>query len=258
MKKKKNKKAFKKIYLIPLSIIICIFLYLLVKCFFINYYKVDYKQIKKIISNLKIEDTITVNTKQLNEEDYLIFNEVKLKNVFDDFTLGENNGENFKEYFLYDENENIKATFMMTKYSPFITVLKKQDLALFTSDNKDKKKMKNMDISNYMKRINVNNDIDLLKYLQKPLLQENNIFTHIKDMKDKYCFYKLISISLPSSKSITLIEGDYNGYIFSNDNLKEVNILKNNYRYVFTFIKLDYFTDEYLKELLHTIVIEDL
>lgn len=57
--------------------------------------------------------------------------------------------------------------------------------------------------------------------------------------------------------SLTIIKGDYEGYIFNyQDNLREVNILKNNKRYVFTFIGSDITSDNYIKDILSTLEIQ--
>lgn len=56
--------------------------------------------------------------------------------------------------------------------------------------------------------------------------------------------------------SVTLINGSYDGYMFNfNNNIKEVNIIKNDKRYVFTFVNIEYLTDAYIKDLLETVVI---
>ncbi len=77
-------------------------------------------------------------------------------------------------------------------------------------------------------------------------------------MKENYAIYFMTSVVMPSIDSITLIDGDYGGYIFnmSNFNVKEVSIIKNDKRYTFVFINTEYFKDEYIKELLNTIVID--
>ena len=66
-------------------------------------------------------------------------------------------------------------------------------------------------------------------------------------------------IMLPRNSGITLIDGTYAGYIFelSGDG-KQACILYNDKCYVFTFIGEDYFRDEYIYELLDTIVIESI
>lgn len=76
-------------------------------------------------------------------------------------------------------------------------------------------------------------------------------------MKENYTINFMISIIIPEIDNITLINGDYNGYIFNMKNkTKEVNIIENDKRYVFTFINTDYFTDEYINQLIETITIE--
>lgn len=61
---------------------------------------------------------------------------------------------------------------------------------------------------------------------------------------------------MTSGKTITKLEGDYKGFIVNLSNGKEVSILKNNKRYIFTFVGKQ-FTDEYIKEILNIIIIND-
>ena len=59
-------------------------------------------------------------------------------------------------------------------------------------------------------------------------------------------------------KDITLINGDYNGYIFKIENnagVKDISIIKNDKRYTITFFNTKYFTNDYINELLNTLII---
>ena len=64
------------------------------------------------------------------------------------------------------------------------------------------------------------------------------------------------SVVMPSVQNITEIKGDLTGYIYNMKTSLEVNILKNNKRNIITFYNKDYFTDQYVKELLQTITID--
>ena len=77
-----------------------------------------------------------------------------------------------------------------------------------------------------------------------------------KEMKENYTIQFMVSVIMPQMDSITLINGDYQGYIFNlKNNMKEVSILKNGKRYVFMFLNTTYFTVEKINDLLNTIVI---
>ena len=51
-------------------------------------------------------------------------------------------------------------------------------------------------------------------------------------------------------------KGDYTGYIYNKGNIREVVILRNNQRYIFSFRGEKYTTDEYIKDILSTIEIK--
>ena len=75
-------------------------------------------------------------------------------------------------------------------------------------------------------------------------------------MKERYALQGIVLTTIPIINGISLIDGDYTGYILNANKLREVVILKNNKRYIYTFYNLDYFTDDVIKELLNTIEIQ--
>ena len=58
---------------------------------------------------------------------------------------------------------------------------------------------------------------------------------------------------LPKVNTLYKIEGDYKGYVYVLDNLLQVNILSDDRAYTYSFIGREFFTDEYINELLNTI-----
>ena len=58
---------------------------------------------------------------------------------------------------------------------------------------------------------------------------------------------------LPKVNTLYKIEGDYKGYVYVLDNLMQVNILSDDRAYTYSFIGREFFTDEYVNELLNTI-----
>ena len=131
--------------------------------------------------------------------------------------------------------------------------LLKLDKSLFGTEDK---RITNTDLANILEKNKINNDIELFKYLEKQKDVKNNIFTSAKEMKENYTIQFMVSVIMPQMDSITLINGDYQGYIFNlKNNMKEVSILKNGKRYVFMFLNTTYFTDEKINDLLNTIVI---
>ena len=233
MKKKKN------VVLVVVGILLLVCLYFGYKGFNLFYYNVDRittQDYDDFISQFTIKDTMTINHKNVESNDYLEYQNIKIRNDFKDFEkLEQTTGETSLKLILKDENEKTKSSFWMSVADTYVNLLK-LDKSLFGTEDK---RITNTDLANILEKNKINNDIELFKYLEKQKDIKNNIFTSAKEMD-----------------SITLINGDYQGYIFNlKNNMKEVSILKNGKRYVFMFLNTTYFTDEKINDLLNTIVI---
>ena len=76
-----------------------------------------------------------------------------------------------------------------------------------------------------------------------------------KEMKENYLLQFMVSVAIPRIENITLIDGDYQGYIFNmkseNDNvssIREARILFNDKVYTFLFLNKnnEYFNNDYI------------
>lgn len=208
----------------------------------------------EIVDGLKIKDTMTINRSQVEDGKYLEFKGIKVKNDFEEFTKLESPQatKDSLKLVVYNEDNSVQASFWMSEATTYLDILKAEK-EVFGNGTKA---ISTDSLEEYLKSKNINNDIDLFKYLREHKNDKNSIFTSSKRMKEHYSMFEISYIILPKVNGITLIDGDYTGYIFNMDNMKEVNILKNDKRYVFIFINTDYFTDEYIKELLETVVID--
>jgi len=155
------------------------------------------------------------------------------------------------KYVLEAENYKDKVGFFMGISDTYVNMFK-EDITLYGDDIK---KIKNSNLDNFFKENNINNDIELFEYLKNNRNVKNNIFTSIDKMRDNYTIHLLSSLAIPSLENITLIKGNYTGYIFNSNKIKEVSIVKNNKRHIFTFINIEYFNEKYIKDLLNTIII---
>ncbi len=248
----------KKKILIPILIIVLILLYFGYKGFNLLYYDVNNVTIfdyETFADNFKIKDTLTIEHKEIDPNDYLKYQNIKIKNDFRNFekmdsTLDSSNISS-ERYIL----KNDKTTAFWMSVTDTYVYLLKSDKTLFGTEDK---RITNSNLTDILNKYNIENDIDLFNFLSNKKNVKSNIFTSVKRMKENYAIYFMTSVMMPSIDSITLIDGDYNGYIFnmSNFNVKEVSIIKDNKRYTFLFINTEYFKDEYIKELLDTVVIE--
>lgn len=207
------------------------------------------------INSLRIKNTMKIDQVIIPDEDYLSFNDIKVKNYFKDFKKLEypESTDEFIKYALYDENDELMASFWIGSSNTYVQMLKSE----MTFYGTDDKRFLKIDRVKFLKSNNIENDIDLIKFLEKNKKANSNIFTSVKKMKGNYALQFFASIAFPIGEGITLIDGDYQGYIFNmKSNIRECNILYNDKRYVFTFIKTDYFTDDYINEILNTVVID--
>lgn len=252
----------KKRYIIIIIVFALLFLigdYLGYKIYKTHFYNIsNISNYEKYASGLNINDTITIKKQELTPDQYLVFNNIKIKNDFDDFEkLAEpHSTDEYIKYVLYDEDKEVKASFWIGSMDTYMTIFGSEILVF----NNTKIGYEAVNIKSYFNKKDINNDIELIKYLVETKNKKNNIFTSIENMKSNYAIHFLSSSILINVESIDIIDGDYEGYILNYDmnsqKVKEVNILKNNKRYIFTIIGLDYFNDSYIKELLNTIVID--
>lgn len=241
--------------LISIGILVVIGGYFLYKIGSLVYYhRFDYDY--NVVSDLEIEDTIRLNYYEELEdgEEYLSFENVKIRNDFKDFIyLDEISGDKDLKYAIYDDNGEVKASFWIGVVDSYVSMLK-SEIEVYAYNRRG---INTKGIDEFLDSKGISNDIHLLKYLTEHQDDKNNIFTSVKEMKGRYVLNNLIEMMFPSMEDITLINGVYAGYMLElKAGVREVCILDNDKCFVFTFIGEDYFSEEYIYELLDTIVIE--
>ena len=197
---------------------------------------------------IKYGNTYTINTILLNEEDYLTYNSIKIRNDFDDYTKQE---ETNLRYIKRDENDKVEKAIFIGEDETYVELFKNNDSDIFSAVNIFNKNY----INKVFEKNNINDDIDLMDYLINHYNDKTSFFSLYSKQKETYLFNMLANITMPSLESISLIEGDYEGYVLNvKNNIKEFSILKNDNRIYVTFIG-DY-DEEYIHELMNTVVIE--
>ncbi len=244
----------KKIILIISFIIVLLVAYFGYKGF--NLYYFNTSNFEKFTEQFSISDTITLKLKDTKNNDYFQYKNIKIRNDFKDYEqleLDTNVDNTSPKLVLKDATHNTSKAFWMGIADTYV-YLSKADKTLYgTNDNR----ITNTNLTSILEKNNIYSDIELFNYLSNQKYVRNNIFTSVKKMKENYAIQFITSVMIPEISSITLINGDYEGYIFNlKDNMREVSILKNNKRYVFSFISDSTITNEYLTDILSTIVIE--
>ncbi len=248
----------KKMFLIITVVLLIVGVYFGYKIFNLYYYNLNsitVEQYEGLINGLSTKNIMTIKTNTLPDAEYLSHNNIKVKNDFENFKKLDNSNstDDFVKYVLYDDDDKVISSFWMGTTDMYIDMFE-ADVTIYGADDKQ---FKNIDFKKFFEKNNITNDIELFKFLVKNKDVENNIFTSVNAIKNKYSIQLLSTIALPKMDSLTLINGDYTGYIFNlGSTLKEVSLLKHNKRYIFTFIGLDYFTDDDINEILNSVVID--
>ena len=237
----------KKRYLVLIGILVVLILgYIGFKSVCLYYYnpkQINKEDFEKLKNGLVFKEDVVIKTNK-DVTDYLVKDNIKIRNDFKDFTLKEN---------WYVLNDSKVAFAINGPTETYLDYLKAEDVNVY---NASLKNTKVDDRNQFLKSNNIENDIDFFKYMNKQEFPVFNILTPVNKMQSIYSVYLMFNIMIPSINYINEIKGDYEGYILNLDNIKEVSILKDNKRYIFTFVGNDYFTVDYIKELLNTIVIE--
>ena len=190
------------------------------------------------ISEIKFKGIMTINHVNLEESEYMTFENLKFKNIFDGFERFNEEADTFK---MVVSNNRDKAVFIGHE-DQFIYLLKNQyDKAL----------------ANKLESENVKDDLDFLKYMEKHNNDDVKFFMTIRKQKEIYTLNLFKINMLPSLLYVKEINGDYRGYLFkSNRNITEVSILDGfNKRYYFTFI--GNYSEEFINEFMNSVIINN-
>lgn len=252
--KKKTKKNFLKI--IISIIVIFIISFISYKIYLLNKYNIaKIPEAAQLINNFHNYQTINVKNIVLNENEYLVLDNIKIRNDFTDYEeikLNSNDSSSIKKWNYRKINSNNAFMISISAY-PFQDLFNaNSDLILFSDatlpqiDNKER--------ITYLYNNNITNEMDFFKFLSSEENFINNIFSSTKNIRGSYA--ALLSATIFANYKISFLEGNYEGYFFDDEvnKVKEFHILKNNISYNFTFIGDD-FSNDYIKDLLNTIVI---
>ncbi len=183
------------------------------------------------------KDTIIIKSANHNEEDYFSYDGLKIRNDFEIFD---------KEHNVYKiKNTDIRVEFDKHPTDYLVTYVKEE--------------VKNMkmhyDLTKDLEKNNVNTDYKLYEYLLENLEPKLNIFSSINKFRKVHAVNLALTLVMNSSNKLTLIDGDYEGYISQINELKRVVIYHNDYSYYINIYSSEY-TDEKLYDLLSTITFE--
>lgn len=241
----------KNIKLILKIIILILGFYLGHKFYYLYKYQVSNKTIPSYTEFIKLlsnTHTVTIEVKNKENVNYLELNNIKIRNDQElDLKLVENETYS-KKYETYDENGDIL-------YAIWISGPEENFIEEFINDSKQ---ASGGIYKKYYEENNVYDLISLIKYLAKNTDKKANIFTSTREIEWLYTMNALVGSIFENAEDLFFIEGTYQGIMFTykSSNQKSILINKDGKNYGINFIGLDYFTDEYINELLETLIIE--
>lgn len=236
---------------------ITISLIILIIGFFIGYkyyYLFKYPISSKSIENyetykefLKSEEKVTIEKSSSNNMEYLEFNNIKIRNDWADTLELIEDTEFSRKYVSKDTEGNIE----------FSILIGGSEENIIDAFIKNSKEADNGNYKKYYEENNVNDLISLLKYLIKNKDRKLNIFSSVREIEWTYTMNVLPGAIFNEASNLKFIEGDYEGimYEYIDQNRKSVILMKDGMSYGLEFSGLDYFKDEYIIELLGTVII---
>lgn len=217
-------------------IIICLLVIALYTGFKLYCYK-RYGQDMEV-SSVKITGKMTINHIDLDDSEYITFENLKFKDVFEGYERLDSEANAYKMVFKTDE---VNRAIFIGSDEPFVSII---------NNNKDYSTL-----SNIIKKENINDDLDLVKYMDKHNDDKVSFFMTTSKQKQIYSLNEFKQYTLPSIIYTKEVDGYYRGYLFkTSEDITDINILKDNKKYYFTFIG-DY-TEEFINDFMNSVIVE--
>ena len=244
----KEKTIDKRIIIIPiiffLIVAIVFFGYKLVM---LNKYSSEEIEINK---DAIFNETITIN-EEYNSEETSTHKDMTYGDFFSDYVDTDNNSFKVKR----DLNNEVVSYYNIERERQYINLLNIYSFELFTEEE-EKDYSTDISMKKFLSNNNINNDIDLLKYIKDNYYIKNSIFTFASNMKKNFIINTFVEVAFPNFNNIVLIDGNIKGYIINpktNIKLKEIHLLNNDNQYVITLFGDEITNDEFINNLLKSI-----
>lgn len=221
-------------------------------------YKYSYKKqdnYNEIIDGLTTRNTIKIYKKTIDDNLYIVEDNYKIRNDFVNYII-ERESNVIK--YLKNDNNNLISAIYSSKNPQYLDIFSSNDVQIFNmEDNVNySKQFNSADRKYFLLRNDINDDIDFLEYIKENGNKNNNLLTNKREILEKYALDLFVSTAIPEVNNITIINGDYRGYIFNRDNSREIHIIRDNQDYVFTMIGKEFQSDEYIIDLFSTLEIK--
>ena len=189
---------------------------------------------------------------KIKETNYLKYKEFKIKDYIEDFELDDSD-YNYQYYVNTKMDKN--TALMIGIFQTRIDEINNYDKdSIYVELNHFPIYISKTSRNKFLEKHNIKNDVDLIKYIRSREKHKYNIFTPTTKIKEEY-FYNFIEYNMPSLDKIYYIEGDKTGYIFVDDDMKQISLIKNDKLYVIRLYNLEYFNDEVIKDIINSAII---
>lgn len=237
----------KYVILIIIGLVLVIGGYFGYKGFYLYKYVISEKHSKIVLESkegLNIKETINIE-KHNNKGETINYKNISIRNDFKDFSLSDEFDNTYGNTYILESDKGM-VRFSIGK-TPFNFIQ-----AIEGNGDKETKRIKTL-----LKEKNISTDLDLIKYAIENKDNKPNIFSSKQEMELYYYIYNIILMFYPKIESITLIDGELKGFMLNYTEFpsKEVYIMNDTDKYVLIFWNKEYFTDDYIKELLDTVTI---
>ena len=256
-----RKMRFSKIKSSIITIIILVLLisfgYFGYKFYLINKYTFDRPtNVEQVLKGINNKSEIKIIKRTLNEDEYFITDNFKIRNDFKDYVMDKKNSD--FEPSIY-RNESSTITFSSNEVSyQMIDAFSAEDVTFYGDGAGElEKNFSKADRKFFLLKNDINNDVDFLLYVGDNYYKENNIFMDKRTMMENYAFNSFCSIVVPVIDELIIIKGDYLGYIMRSKSkdkvITEVSLIRDNKRYGFLTNNQKFKDNDYLKDIISTI-----
>lgn len=245
-------RKYKKLIIGCVSIVLLLFIYIGVHAYFFKQYNTSFAKTAVELQELQNFGSLKIESKKLSEESYMDFNGIyllKSLSVFEHKGIVTQNSQTIYEF--YDENRKVKEAFY-TQVMP--SVIK----TLETDDSYSKKLVSGKDYQAFFQKYHIEDDVDLYDFVANYHFGRNTLFTPITKMKENYIYHMIVTALPPITAKI---EGDkretyFRGNVSKNQQLVVFHLLKKDKTYVLAFWESSYFTEDYIKEIVSTAILD--
>ncbi len=190
--------------------------------------------IERETKSINIEDDSKKNQNKIQLDSFLISNVVNGFSLKKEIFKSNNEDVTIYKYFKYDKNNELTDAIWITNksYYKFLDIIEN---GIYSQN--EKYYVPKSEIGRVLNEQKINDDLSLMRFLDKYKYTKNNIYTSKQKIRKNYI---LNYLKLLFNKNLTFIHGKYEGFIswYYYRGLKacDVSIYINEEKYDFTFI----------------------